>query len=188
MVERYKSNTVRKQDSSPSQELPRRKPGFKKGNKFAKGRPKGTPNRIPGLIKDWIAGASEELGFLQPIWRTRPDPRNSKKKKYPDIKIDIVGWEPGEGGGQAFLVWLGCNHPTAFAQLMGRVMPYQINSTRTVEHTVASKFSDADIGRMSLTEKLAAFKDMIGMTRVMPPPENNRPRMIEGEVIGNEES
>jgi hypothetical protein len=182
MVERYKPNVALRDG---------RTPGFKKGNTYGKGRKKGIPNRVSGLVKDWLAGASGELGFLEPVWRMAPNPRNTADRRYPDIKVEVIGWRPGEGGGQGFLVWLGCNHPTAFAQLLGRVMPLQINATATIEQTVTTKFSDADISGMSLTEKLAAFRELIGMTRALPPPDENRApsglRMIEGEAISEED-
>jgi hypothetical protein len=182
MVERFKASIALVDSAAPpSKQQEKRKPGFQKGNTYAKGRPKGVPNKLNKLVKDSMSGALEKLGALEPIWQYTGVGKNKRKDR-------IIGWKPtGEGGAEGYLIWLGCNYPTAFATLIGKMMPLQVGISATVDHTVTSKFSDVDIGRMSLTEKLAAFKDMIGATRALPPPENNLPGMIEGEIINREE-
>jgi hypothetical protein len=40
----------------------------------------------------------------------------------------------GEGGITGYLIWLGKNNPAAYAPLLGRVLPFQINQ-RTEQHT-----------------------------------------------------
>lgn len=182
-MERFRSNLAIDEDGDilrkpkdPTRTL------YKKGQKPppGAGRKKGTPNRTSGLIKDAISGACEKLGMLAPIYYRRTDGTLSTR---------IIGWKPtGEGGAQGYMIWLGCNYPSAFAALIGRTIPLQLNANANINATVTEKYADADIAKMTLEEKLAAFRDAIGMTKALPVESTNTPRMIEGEVVERKES
>lgn len=144
---------------------------FKKGDPKLPnaGRVKGTPNKTTALIKDAITGAAEQLGTLEPIYRGKGE------------RKVIIGWKPtGKGGTTGYLVWLGCNHPTAFATLMGKMLPMQINATVKRDQTVADRFADVDLSKMPLAEKMAAFREMITLTRPMPV---DQPKELAGPVV-----
>jgi hypothetical protein len=187
MVERYKSNVIRREEPPRP---PDKRNRFPKGNRMG-GRPKGSTNKLGKLVKDSMVGAIDKLGMLEPVYavETRTD-RDGVTRRFRTDRI--IAWRPtGEGGAEGYLIWLGCNYPTAMAALIGKMMPLQINATATIDQTVTTKFSDVDIAGMTLVEKQAAFREMIGMTRALPPPEENKApsslRMIEGEAISEED-
>lgn len=185
MVARYQSSALRK---APPTRTPSAK-FFKPGNKGGPGRPKASPNRYTALLKDDILNALNRAGSLKPIWEYKEGKTVKRGKKWitlPDVKVRIIAWEPtGEegGGSEGYLIWLACNHPTAFAALLGRTLPLQINANAMINETVTSRFSDVDIGKMTLAEKQAAMREMLGLTRALPPPDPDaNPRMIEGKA------
>lgn len=170
MVERFQA----------SQAVALPKGRFQKGMKRlpGAGRSKGSINRNNRLIKDAITGAGEKLGMLEPIYRYRDETIRTKRRGKKDlikvvrIKTDeVIGWKPtGAGGTEGYLIWLGCNHPQAYAQLMARVLPLQINAKVERTETVISKFESIDPSRMTLEERMAAMREMIGLTEVRPEP------------------
>jgi hypothetical protein len=175
MVKRYTSVALKEAKPNPPV-----KKGFQPGNAQGKGRPKGAPNKTTGLIKDAISGACERLGELEPIWQTRTYKFEGRKITE---KIKIIGWKPtGKGGAMGYMIWLGCNYPTAFAALVGRMLPMQVNATGSLDLTVAQRFSDVEIVSMPLSEKMALMSEMIGMTKPLaaPEPKQTQPGMIEG--------
>ena len=157
----------------------------KKGDKRPEGagRKPGQSNKTTKLLKDAISGAAEKLGMLEPIYRTKEVIRNNRIVKI--STGEIVGWKPtGNGGTEGYMIWLGCNHPKVFGSLMGRTIPLQINAdVNNNNRTVSERFSNTDIARMTLDEKMAAMREMIGLTKVIPAPDPNRDRddAIEGE-------
>ncbi len=163
MVERYKSGTARK--------LPRT--AFKKGmtRPEGSGRKPGQKNRTTTLLKDAITGAAEELGMLEPIYRVREVKlRNGKIKR--ERTDEIIAWKPtGKGGTQGYMVWLGCHYPKVFGSLMSRTIPLQIDAkVDQTNQSVSQRFSNVDISKMTLTEKMAAMREMIGLTKPLPAP------------------
>jgi hypothetical protein len=186
MVERYK----------PAPQ-PISQKGFKKGVKrpIGAGRALGTTNKIPKLIKEAICGAAEELGMLEPIYRyinKQVPVGNGKRKQLMRVRTDeIIGWAPtGKGGTQGYMVWLGCNYPKAFASLMGRTLPLQINANVNNKNvSVPERFSSVNLERMSLTEKMATMREMIGMTAALPAPgpvEQGLPTPDPGPIVEGE--
>jgi hypothetical protein len=168
MVERYTiSGSLRKPNPA----------AFKKGMPRAPeaGRKKGVQNKRTRLIKDAITGAGEKLGMLEPIYRYREERRTTGRGrntevKYVRVKTDeIIGWKPtGRGGTEGYLIWLGCNHPQAYATLIARVLPLQINAKVSTPETIPTKFDKVDIKSMTLAEKMAAMSDMLSMTQPLP--------------------
>jgi hypothetical protein len=195
MVERFKSSLARKDKAKPDPKRSVQYRGlvepFQKGNSIGRGRPKGIPNRIPKLLKDAATGALEELGFLEPLWLTEPNPKSTKKKPLPDIKVRIIGWKPtGVGGTKGYLVWLGCNEPAAMAGVIKQLIPLQANITTTIDATVTSKLATIDLTKLSLDEKLALSREMLSLTRALPAPSRipeqqaiSSSSMIEGEIV-----
>jgi hypothetical protein len=159
------------------------KTAFKPGMKRAEGagRKPGQRNKTTVLIKDAISGAAEELGMLEPIFRTKEVIRGTKKLQV--STGEIIGWKPtGKGGTQGYMVWLGCTYPKAFASLIGRMIPLQIDAkVDTTNRTVSQRFSQTDLGKMSLTEKMAAMREMIGLTKPLAPPDPNRDAITDAE-------
>jgi|SRR5688572_20262733 len=97
---------------------------LEKGERLG-GREKGTPNRITRTVKDWLLAATEASGH--------------------DGK--------GKDGAIGYLVWLSRNEPVAYAALLGRVIPMQIQASLSgnVEHSGTVKLT-AD----QLAERLKA--------------------------------
>jgi len=153
------------------------KPGKGRGNGTGGGRAKGTGNRTSKMLKDAISGAAENLGMLIPIYKTL---RNGRKSQV------IIGWEPsGKGGTQGYLVWLGCNYPTAFATLLAKLLPLQIYAQlQGGDKTVSERFAKVNIDNMTLTEKMAAMQEMVSLTRPIAPPEqgNGNGQIIDGKA------
>lgn len=174
MVERYKTAALVKSN------LPeKRKGGFQPGapRPDGAGRTKGKPNKTTTFIKDAISGACEKLGELEPIWKYTGKGQYRRKDK-------IIGWKPtGKGGSMGYMIWLGCNYPTAFASLVGKMIPLQVNASGSVDLTIPQRFSDVQIEAMPLAEKMAVMREMIGLTKPLAAPEvaQTQPRMIEGE-------
>jgi hypothetical protein len=161
--------------------ISRFKPGTRPENS---GRKKGKPNKTTKLVKDAISGACEKLGMLKPIWAYKNDyEKQGNRTVKIKVKDRIIGWEPtGEGGAEGYMIWLGCNHPQAFATLVGRMIPLQVNASGTMDMTITQKFSDVQIEKMTLAEKLAAMRDMISMTKALPDDSATNSRMIEGKA------
>lgn len=155
---------------------------FKKGQPRPEnaGRKKGQLNKTTKLIKDAISGAGEQLGFLEPIYRYREEKRGNARVR---VRTDeVIGWKPtGKGGTEGYLVWLGCNHPKAFASLMGRTLPLQIDANVNNNTTVTERFGDVQLSRMSLQEKMAAMREMIGLTKSIAPAGPQKLPVVEGE-------
>lgn len=172
MVERYtpKSGVT---SASKSEDRPGR---FKKGMKRlpGAGRTKGTTNKNTKLIRDAITGSGAELGMLEPIYRYKEErkalPGPGIRYKTVRVRTDeVIGWKPtGKGGLQGYLVWLGCNQPVAYAGLIGKVLPMQINAKVDHTETVVTKFEKVDFSKMSLAEKLSAMREMTGLTKALP--------------------
>lgn len=176
MVARYKASTALA--NSPPEE----RVGFKKGDPRPPnaGRRKGSVNKNTALIKDAIALGLDKLGELAAVYATR-EVRLPNGRMGRETTDRILGWRAtGKGGATGYMIWLGRNHPNAFATLIGKTIPLQVNATATIDATVTSKFSEVDLKNMTLAEKLALQRDMIGLTRRLPPPEETVTRMLEG--------
>lgn len=188
MIERYRPDSAQKAVAHPGQ--------FKKGMKRlpGAGRTKGTTNKSTKLIRDAITGAGAELGMLEPIYRYREErkalPGPGIRYKTVRVRTDeVIGWKPsGKGGLQGYLIWLGCNHPQAYSQLLGKVLPMQINAKVEHRDTVVTKFETVDFSKMSLAEKLSAMREMTGLTQPLPeakklprPGEPSDNEYVEGE-------
>lgn len=166
------------------------KPGG--SNKFKKGQPRpdgagrkvGKPNYTTKLLKDAIAGSAEALGMMEPIYRYV----DVKKKIGGGRTIisrqrteEIIGWKPGKGGTQGYLMWLGMHYPRTYSVLLGRLLPIQINAKVGGSLTVTEAFKGRDIKSMSLADKMAAMKEIIGLTRPLALPDDSQGSVIDGE-------
>ena len=93
---------------------------FKKGESRSAGagRKAGVPNKTTQDLKEAILNSAEQLGYLKevPILNAAG---------MPSGRFDLV--HSGEGGITGYLVWLGKNNPAAYAPLLGRVLPLQVN-------------------------------------------------------------
>jgi hypothetical protein len=193
MVDRYTSKGVlRKPNPAAFTKGMQRLPGA--------GRAKGVVNKRTRLIKDAITGAGEKLGMLEPIYRYREERKRisgsgaNTKYKTTRVKTDeVIGWKPtGKGGTEGYLIWLGCNHPQAYATLIARVLPLQINAKVTTPETITTKFDKVDIKAMTLAEKMAAMSEMLSMTQpipdtpALPAPDDNN--VVDGEFTEVEEA
>lgn len=90
--------------------MPRAQPGQRFG-----GRQKGTPNKIPALLKDAIVQAAIRAGE--------------------ELQIDIAGVKKEEGL-TAYLKRQAVENPGPFLALLGKVLPLQINGQLNMDHTV----------------------------------------------------
>lgn len=153
---------------------------------FQKGKPKppntgrklGTPNKTTKLIKDALTGSAEQLGMMEPIYRMREITRSGRKVKV--ATEEIIGWKAtGKGGMTGYLVWLGQHYPRSYSVLLGRLLPIQVNAKMDIAPTVAEKFSKIDVKSMTLAEKMATMKEMIGLTQALPAPRQED--FVEGE-------
>jgi hypothetical protein len=85
------------------------------------------------------------------------------KDGKPTGRVELVN--DGEGGMTGYLVWLGKNNPTAYAPLLGRVLPYQVN--QKTEHTAKVVYETVEEARAAL---IAARIDPDVLERAMMPP------------------
>jgi hypothetical protein len=146
------------------------------------GRKLGQPNKTTKLLKDAISGSAEQLGMLEPIYRMREVKIPGRRTPQKQATDEIIGWKPtGEGGTQGFLVWLGCHYPRSYAALLSRLLPVQVNAKVGGNLTVTEAFRGRDIKSMTLAEKMAAMKEVIGLTRPLALPDDSN--TIEGEFV-----
>jgi hypothetical protein len=93
---------------------------FKKG--IAKvpgsGRKAGTPNKTTQDLKEAILESASMLGHLK-------EEAVLDKDGKPTGRTKLV--HEGEGGITGYLIWLGKNNPAAYARLLARVLPLQVN-------------------------------------------------------------
>jgi len=103
--------------------------GFKKGRKKPanSGRKAGTLNHNTQDLKDALLNAADALGYPKEVVVL-----DKQGKPTGEIKLK----KTGKGGTQGFLEWLGLNRPVAFASLLGRVFPYQVNVKTDTKVTV----------------------------------------------------
>jgi hypothetical protein len=196
MVERYSNSSA----SVARRENPRPQ-AFKKGMPRPPnaGRKPGTINKRTRLIKDAITGAGEKLGMLEPIYRYREERQKVGSGRNARVKVvrvrtdEVIGWKPtGKGGTEGYLIWLGCNHPQAYAALMARVLPLQINAKVSTPETISSKFSSVNIKAMTLAEKMSAMSEMLSMTQplsdapALPAPDDSN--IVDGEFTEVEDA
>lgn len=106
------------------------------------GRKAGVPNKNTRILKDALLLAAELEGS---------DTRG---------KDGLVG----------FLRSAARTDRASFLTLLGRVLPLQINAKVTTPQTVPERFSNTNLATMTLAEKMAAMREMIGMTQPLPPP------------------
>jgi hypothetical protein len=61
----------------------------------------------------------------------------------------VVTRDKGEGGTQGFLEWLALYYPTAFAAMLGKVIPIQVNMRKSSDHshTVEIKYPSLEDAR-----------------------------------------
>lgn len=163
-MERYKPNT--KPDKRPKQPD---KSGRSQNRTLARarqkgdpkiagsGRKKGTPNKVPALLREAVVMAARLEG--------------SNRKG----KGELVG----------FLRMASRTHKGNFLTLLGRVLPLQVNASIQGELTITEKFKGQDIKSMSLEEKIAAMRDMLNMTKPLQPalPAPDDDSVTEGEFI-----
>lgn len=152
--------------------------------KFRKGLPRpenagrraGTPNKSTTLLKDALTGSGAVLGWMEPIYNVvvvrNPKTgkplklKNGKEKLRPGNKI--IGWKPGKGGMQGYLIWLGIHHPKSYATLLGKLLPLQVEATVRNDASIPERFKASDLRNMSTQEKIARMKEMIGATKLLP--------------------
>ena len=69
--------------------------------------------------------------------------------------VVVITREKGEGGTQGFLEWLGLYHPVAFAAMLGKVLPIQVNMKRSSsnQHTVEIKYPSLEEARKALRDR-----------------------------------
>ena len=167
MVERYRPQTK----SSRSHLFPKGK------QPEGGGRKKGMVNKIPALIKDAIVMAGQQLGYPEPIYAPKlkagePIIKDGK----PILTTTIVGYKgTGVDGLVGYVKWLGLNYPPAYAGLLAKVLPLQVHTTATVEHSVTSRFSNLDTSKMSLAELNAAFREVVALSKPLP----SKPKLVE---------
>ena len=93
---------------------------FKKG--IAKvpgsGRKAGTPNKTTQDLKEAILESATMLGHLK-------EEAVLDKDGKPTGRTKLV--HDSEGGITGYLIWLGKNNPAAYARLLARVLPLQVN-------------------------------------------------------------
>ena len=75
--------------------------------------------------------SANQLGYLKEV------PVVDKEGK-PTGRVDLL--HDGEGGMTGYLVWLGKNNPAAYAPLLARVLPLQVN--QSVEHASEGRLPD----------------------------------------------
>jgi hypothetical protein len=175
-VPRYKS------DPAKPKKLPSNL--FQKGQPRAEGagRKKGQQNATTKLLKTAISGSAEKLGMLEPIYRTRKV-KNRYGRMVTENTDEVIGWQPsGKGGTEGFLVWLGCHYPRSYAVLLGRLLPLQVNAKVDGNVTVTERFEGTDIKSLTLGEKMAMMKEIIGLTKPLALPNpNDDDGVVDGE-------
>lgn len=120
--------------------------GFKPNKKGERrgGRQTGTLNTVTSDLKDDLLTAAEELGFpkVMPILDANGEPTG---------ETELIA--TAEQGRVGFLKWLGLHYPAAFASLLGRVIPLQVNMKKTEPRTVdIVKYPSHEEARRKLRE------------------------------------
>jgi hypothetical protein len=132
----------------------------RRGHGSGRGRVKGTPNRISRSVKDAVLSAAATLGHLEPVYKRRRQ----------------IGWKPGTGGMQGYLIWLGLQYPSAFAQLLAKLLPMQIKAQIDEQLTVSERFTQTELEGMTLPEKMKAMHEMLSLTRQIAPDDKEERR------------
>lgn len=152
MVERYRPAKV-----DTTQNL---RP-IKKGE--FRGRHKGVPNKLTMTIKSAIEGAGNDLGELEPVWSS------VDRRGNPKPGARIIWWKAtGRDGLQGYLRSLAIIKPSAYAGLIGRLLPHTLNVQAKIDATVRSRFEGIDLGNKSMNELMALYREAVGMTQPLP--------------------
>lgn len=127
--------------------VPPKRGRYKKGIKYPgqkhDGRKKGVPNKVTGLLREAVIVAAAQVG------------------------------ENGNGKGEliGYLRDKARRYPEAYLTLLGRVMPLQVKVDGALEVvTAARRYSEADLSRMTLMEKLAAYREIVSLTKPLTEP------------------
>ena len=128
-----------------------------KGHAKIGGRQKGTPNKIPTEVKHAILGALDEVGELEFTMCTSGA---GKQKK--------VWWEwkaTGKDGAKGYMRWLARHEPQTFAQLVGKLLPYQLTGKDggpiKSEHEVFHRLAKQDLSKLSVVELTAMYREAV---------------------------
>ena len=159
---------------------------FKKGDPKppGSGRKKGQHNQVAILMNTAWRKAAMVIGTPEPIVKKR----RIKVKGVAVIQEVTIGYRTtGDGTEQDlidYLVWLGLNHPTTFAQGLMRQIPKEIHVDGEIEHqhTVADRFKDVDLSTLSPEELQAAIKEALALTRPLPEKKRLGPPVLDNET------
>ena len=131
---------------------------FKKG--IAKvpgsGRKAGTPNKTTQDLKEAILESATMRGHLK-------EEAVLDKDGKPTARTKLV--HDSEGGITGYLIWLGKNNPAAYARLLARVLPLQVN--QRAEHAPKVVYQTVEETRAAL---IARRIDPDVLERAMMPP------------------
>lgn len=137
---------------TPKKKIP---PMAVKGHKKVGGRQKGTGNKVPTEIKNAILTAMDQVGELEFTCMTSG---TGKKKK--------TWWEwkaTGKDGSTGYMRWLARHEPQTFAQLVGKLLPFQLSGKDggaiKVEHEVFHRLQDRDLSKMTVLELTAMYRE-----------------------------
>lgn len=97
----------------PEKRLPKRGPG----------RPKGSLNKITRLLKDNIIESAEEVGWPEPVYKTKYGTNEVILNK--DGSATIIGYKPGAGGTLGYMMFIACNFVGQYRSLVQATIPDQ---------------------------------------------------------------
>lgn len=155
-MERYRPNRIAaKVRGRPFKKGYTRSPGA--------GRKKGSRNKITINAKIALEGSAEDIGELRPVWS------RYKKDGTPVQGAFVLRWEPtGIDGLRGYFRSLALIRPSAYASLWAKILPTQINATLEGDMTVTSRFAGMDLAKMPLQEKIALYREAVGLTKQLP--------------------
>lgn len=140
---------------------------FKKGmtKPPGSGRVKGQRNRLTLNVKTALEESAADIGELVPVWSSY-----KKDGRTPALGAHVICWRPtGKDGLRGYFRSLAVMNPSAYTSLWAKILPSQINLTAQSNMTVTSRFSAADLSKMTMAEKIAAYREAVGLTKELPP-------------------